>query len=318
MNWSTPVVLSPGFPPFKYEGSTVVLGSCFATHLGHKLAYYKFRSLTNPFGVIFHPAPLATLVERSVAMDYFLEDELFQSQSLWRNFQSHSSLAQPEKQTALALLNERLVQLRDYLEKANHLILTLGSAFLYRHKSSGQGVANCHAVAATTFEKELSNPQEIEECLIKLLDTIWQINPGIRVVLTVSPVRHIRDGLIENQRSKAHLLTAAHRLVDAQKAFYFPSYELLLDELRDYRFYERDLLHPSAVAVDYIWERFKENWIDPSMYPTMKEVDAIQKGLQHRPLHPDSEAHANFLRQMEARMDRLLREFPFIQFNLPR
>ena len=318
MNWSTPVALSPGNPRINYKGCSVLLGSCFATHLGQKFGYFQFRSLTNPFGVIYHPLPLADLVERAANLDYFREEELFKNQSLWRNYQAHSSLAQPERKEALQTLNNRLVQLRDYLEKANHLILTLGSAYLYRHKGSGKPVANCHAVAATEFEKELSDPVDIETHLLNLIGKVRQINPGIQVVLTISPVRHIRDGLVENQRSKAHLLTAAHRLVDAQKAAYFPSYELLLDELRDYRFYERDLLHPSAVAVDYIWERFKENWIDPSMYPTMKEVDAIQKGLQHRPLHPDSEAHANFVRQMEVRMDKMLSEYPFMQFNLPR
>jgi hypothetical protein len=296
----------------------VLLGSCFATHLGHKFGYFQFPSLTNPFGVIFHPLPLAALVERAVHLEYFREEELFESQSLWRNFQAHSSLAQPEKDEALSILNQRLVALWDHLKKANHLILTLGSAFLYRHKPSGRPVANCHAVAASAFEKELTSPDEITVCLENLVENLRKINPDMHLIITVSPVRHVRDGIVENQRSKAHLLTAAHRLVDAQKASYFPSYELLLDELRDYRFYDRDLVHPAAVAVDYIWERFRDSWIDPATYTVIKEVDAIQKGLLHRPLHPDSEAHIKFVHQLETRIQTLQKEFPFMQFNLPR
>jgi hypothetical protein len=195
MNWSTPVQIPQGTNRIDYHSKTVVLGSCFATHLGFKLAYFQFQALTNPFGVIFHPGPLEKLVQRALQKRPFVTDELFENQSLWRSFQVHSTLGRPNLEQALDLLNNRLKQFDSELRAASHIIITLGTAFGYIHKSTGALVANCHTVGSVAFEKVLSNPHEIETQIRDLIHAIQQVNPKIQVILTVSPVRHLKDGL---------------------------------------------------------------------------------------------------------------------------
>lgn len=298
-----------------YDSRVVLLGSCFASHLGNKLDYFQFRAHTNPFGVIFHPEPLAVLIRRALNQELFHADELFEHQSLWRSFQTHSSQAQPNSTLAVETLNGTLIAFREQLYTATHIIITLGSAYAYRHLDLNQRVANCHSVPADSFSKELSSPFELQQHLEAIAGSIREVNSEVQLLLTVSPVRHIRDGLIENQRSKAHLLTAAHQIVDLGLAAYYPSYEILLDELRDYRFYERDLIHPGPVAVDYIWEQFQNAWIKDSIYPVMDEVNSIQKSLKHKPLHPDSEAYAGFVANLNRRISNLLQTYPFMDFS---
>ena len=315
MKWSTPVAIQPGPVPLHYEGSVLLLGSCFATHIGEKLRYFQFDALTNPFGVIFHPAPLLGLLKRAVEDRPFDAPELFERQGLWRSFEAHSSLGHPDREAAADALNTARGRLRQQLQRATHVVLTLGSAFGYRHLASGQLVANCHTVPGTEFRKELAGLAELEAWLEQTLSLLHATAPSAQVILTVSPVRHLRDGLVENQRSKALLLTAVHGAVGKGLAAYFPAYELVLDELRDYRFYDRDLVHPNAVAIDYVWERFVETWIAASARPVMEEVDGIRKGLAHRPLHGDSGAHAQFRKSLQARISYLTSKFPFMRFE---
>lgn len=316
MNWSTPVSVPKGSKLLDYESRVLLLGSCFASHLGSKLNYFQFRAQTNPFGVIFHPEPLAVLVRRALNRETFVSDELFEHQSLWRCFQTHSSLAQPNREAALNTLNNTLNDFREQLLSASHLIITLGSAYSYRYLDTNQRVANCHSVTANSFSKELSNPVEIQRNLEELIKDIREVNPEAEFILTVSPVRHLRDGLIENQRSKSHLITAAHQIVDRGWAFYYPAFEILMDELRDYRFYDRDLTHPSAVAVDYIWEQFRSAWISDTANELMHEVDIIRKSLMHRSLHPDSEAYNRFVTGLNTRVAQLLQRYPYMDFSL--
>lgn len=315
MKWSTPVGIPPGPAPLGYEGSVLLLGSCFAAHMGEKLRYFQFNALTNPFGVIYHPAPLLDLLMRAVENRPFTAGELFERQGLWRSLQAHSSLGCPERDEAVKALNEALAALRGQLYKATHVVLTLGSAWGYRARETGRLTANCHTLPAAAFQKELAEPARLEAWLEEAVGLVHVARPQASVILSVSPVRHLRDGLVESQRSKALLLSAVHRLVDKGLADYFPAYEIVLDELRDYRFYDRDLVHPNAVAVDYVWERFAETWVSEAARPVMAEVDGIRKALAHRPLHPGSKAHKAFREQLALRMARLQEEFPFMKFD---
>lgn len=315
MKWSTPVSIPPGPAPLGYEGAVLLMGSCFAAHMGEKLRYFQFNALTNPFGVIYHPAPLRDLLKRATENRPFAPEELFEHQGLWRSLEAHSSLGRPDRDDAAIALNEALAGLRGQLQRATHVILTLGSAWGYRARETGRLVANCHTLPAATFRKELSEPAQLEAWLEEGIGLVRAARPQARILLSVSPVRHLRDGLVESQRSKAHLLSAVHSLVDKGLAHYFPAYEIVLDELRDYRFFDRDLVHPNAVAIDYVWERFTETWISASARPVMAEVEGIRKALAHRPLHPGSKAHADFEAQLEQRITRLQDKFPFMKFG---
>lgn len=315
MKWSTPVSIPPGPEPLDYGGAVLLLGSCFAAHMGEKLRYFQFDALTNPFGVIYHPAPLLHLLRRASENRPYAPEELFEQQGLWRSMEAHSSLGRPERDQAVAALNAALGKLKEQVSRATHVVLTLGSSWGYRYLDTGQLVANCHTLPAAHFRKELAEPAQLDAWLQEMAGLVHAARPSARVILSVSPVRHVRDGLVESQRSKALLLGAVHGLVEQGLAAYFPAYEIVLDELRDYRFFERDLVHPNAVAVDYVWERFAETWIAASARPVMAEVDGIRKALAHRPLHAGSQAHAAFVGQVGHRMAQLCEKYPFMSFD---
>ena len=315
MKWSTEVRVRQGEALISYKQPIVLLGSCFAAHLGAKLAHFQFQQLTNPLGVLYHPKAIETLIDRSLSGRWYTTDDFFKNQDLWRNFEAHSDLAGPDLIEATDRHNEALTDLSQSIQVASHVVITLGTAFAYRLLSSGDFVGNCQKMPATLFEKQLMDPGRLEESLLKALSKIREVNPGVHFLMTVSPVRHIRDGLVENQRSKAHLLAAVHKLADSGHVQYFPAYEIMMDELRDYRFYESDLVHPNAMAIDYIWERFKTSWIDPDLTPVMEEVDRIRKGLAHRPLHPDSDAHRSFRQKLEGQIKDLVGRYPFMDFS---
>lgn len=298
-----------------YDSRIVSLGSCFAVHMAQKLSGFQFRNSVNPLGILFHPKALERLFKFSIEAKKFSEKDVFSLNGIWSCFDAHSDLNDLDKESIIDRLNLKVSKFRDELQHASHLILTLGTAWVYRHTASGELVANCHKVPQKHFVKELLPVHEI----VKSLDTIWQlinrINPDIQCIYTVSPVRHIKDGFSENQRSKAHLIAALHEHLEHIPGYYFPSYELVMDELRDYRFFAQDMIHPNAQAIDYIWEKFTEHCIDPAVFNTMKLVDEVQKGLLHRPFNPYSEAHEKFLKHLARKIDLLLEDHPFMNFR---
>jgi hypothetical protein len=316
MKWRTEVAIPTGPDPIGYRSQVLLLGSCFATHLSEKLAYYQFPVVSNPFGVLFHPVPVENLLRRAREDRFFTSEDLIESQGRWRCLESHSVLSGNSRDDALKLLNGALKALKRALERSSHTVLTLGTAFGFCHRQSGELVANCHKLPSAEFERELSSPETVRESLSRILTLLRSYRKDMTCLLTVSPVRHIRDGLVENQRSKAHLITAVHALAGEGRAAYFPSYELFMDELRDYRFYDRDLIHPSEAAVDYTWERFSQAWIDREALAVMEEVSKIRKGLAHRPLHENSLEHGKFRDSLEAKIQHLRRRYPHMDFGV--
>ena len=227
----------------------------------------------------------------------------------------HSDLSQPNKEAILSNLNRLLTEMNSKLATATHLFITYGTSWVYQLKASNAVVANCHKVAQDQFEKVIISGTEIENAIQNSIDLIQKLNPNCQVVFTVSPVRHIKDGFVENQRSKANLISAMHTSISQHPtSSYFPSYEIVMDELRDYRFYAQDLLHPNAVAIDYIWERFCESNITDAAQQVMQEVESIQKGMAHRPFHPDSISHSKFLQKLKEKSAQLEAQFPFMKF----
>ncbi|WP_127018535.1 GSCFA domain-containing protein [Flagellimonas beolgyonensis] len=326
MELQTQLPLNAANHPIDYESEVLLLGSCFSENIGNKLDYFKFRTIQNPFGILFHPLALENLVQRSLQNQRFQPDEVFEQEGIWRCFDAHSDVRSDDQKLEVELLNQRLRLARQGLENASHIIFTFGTAWVYEHVATKKMVANCHKVPQKEFHKKLLSVETVTTSLNNMVDMVQKANPKAQIIFTVSPVRHLKDGFVENQQSKAHLIAAIHQMLSSrapasrtgrleEDLHYFPSYEILMDELRDYRFYERDMVHPNALAVEYIWERFKNVWISSDSYPIMDEVEAVQKGLMHRPFNPGSEAHEKFKTSLRSKITYLQERYPFMKFE---
>lgn len=296
-----------------YNSNVLLLGSCFVENIGDKLDYFKFRNTSNPFGVLFHPQAIEALIQKAIEGDLYTEDHLFYHNEQWHCFDAHSCLSNISKLDLLNELNSILEATKKEIKQATHIIITLGTSWAYRLVETHKIVANCHKVSQKKFNKELLSIDDISNALKNILSLIRSVNYDASVIFTVSPIRHIKDGFVENMQSKAHLLSAIHRVVKRQ-SFYFPSYEIMMDELRDYRFYKEDMIHPNETAIEYIWECFQEVWLSNESMKTMDEVDVVQKGLNHKPFNPNSDAHFNFLQKLEVKKTKLQFHFPHISF----
>lgn len=321
MNFRTPISVPKSSNQIDYHSKVISVGSCFAVNMSEKFDYFKFRQYANPFGIIFNPVSIEKLLERTLSQRFFTASDLFYENELWNCFEIHSELSNPDKEDMLINLNGILVFLNDQLKEATHFILTIGTAWVYRYKDSGEYVANCYKVPQSQFSKELLSPEEIEQSLKNIYTFLKELNPEVNIILTVSPVRHIKDGFTENQRSKAHIITALHRFIETLPEFenksisYFPAYEFMIDDLRDYRFYAEDMLHPNKTAIDYIWGKFTESHISGRVKPIMEELDSIQKGLAHKPFNPNTEQHGHFLKKLNERILVLQEKHPFLKLS---
>lgn len=316
MKLQTSIALPPKQPSIDYASKLVLLGSCFSQNIGDKLAYFKFQQTTNPFGVIFHPVAIEKLLERAVHGAFFSEKDIFFYNEQWHCFDVHSALSRPDKQNFLDSLNTQLSVLRNSLETASHIVLTFGTAWVYKQKETASIVANCHKVPQAAFLKELLSVEQISESITNSIQYIKELNANATIIATLSPVRHLKDGFTENARSKAHLLAGIHHVVDTAALQYFPSFEIMMDELRDYRFYDEDLIHPNNTAIRIIWEKFKEVWISSETKETQKEIALIQRGLQHRPFFPESESHKVFFEGLQKKIKVITERFPHIKFTV--
>ncbi|WP_088323953.1 GSCFA domain-containing protein [Polaribacter tangerinus] len=297
-----------------YNAKIILLGSCFSNNIGTKLAYYKFQVTQNPFGILFHPKAIENLLDRAINKNQYTENDLVFSNGSWHCLDAHSSISSTNKKEVLKNLNTALEHTKLKVENASHIIITLGTAWVYRYIENDKIVANCHKIPQHKFSKELLSINEISESLLAILNSIRSINSKVKVLFTVSPVRHLKDGFIENTRSKAHLISATHYIIDSKKSFYFPSYEIMMDELRDYRFYNEDMIHPSETAINYIWLKFIATWFSERSIKTMDEVLKVQKAMAHKPFFEDSEEHQLFLKKIAQKKDALKLKHPFISF----
>lgn len=323
MQFTTPIPIPKNSTPIDYNSKIVSLGSCFAENMGEKFDYFKFQNKTNPFGIIFNSVSIERIIDRVVNDVLFTEEDIFFHNERWHCFEVHSDLSHFDGTELLENLNQILAETKKQLQKATHIIITYGTSWVYRNIERDVIVANCHKVPQKQFTKELLSVVIIEKSIQNTIDLIKKINPDCSFIFTISPVRHLKDGFIENQRSKAHLITAIHNKLSSEHcqlptANYFSSYEIMMDELRDYRFYAEDMLHPNQTAIDYIWERFSESFIDENSFQTMNEVQEIQKGLNHRSFNPDSEQHLKFISKLHQKINFIKEKFPHIKFyNFP-
>jgi hypothetical protein len=298
-----------------YSSKLVSLGSCFAENMGDKFDYFKFQNTTNPFEIIFNPISLEKIIIRSIHKKYFTEKDIFFHNEAWHCFEVHSELSNPDKTEFLTALNQLIDTTNGHLEKATHCLITLGTSWVYKHIESDEIVANCHKIPQQQFVKELLSVADIESSLKRIVSEIQVVNPNCKFIFTISPVRHSKDGFVENNVSKSHLITALyHFLSNTTSSIYFPSYEIMMDELRDYRFYAEDMLHPNQTAIDYIWMKFSENYIDEIEFDTMQHISEIQKSLNHRPFNPNSESHLKFQDKLKQKINSIVAKYPEMKF----
>lgn len=293
----------------------LLVGSCFTEHIGERLAASKFPTLANPNGIVYNPVSIARSLHTLQRPDSDTEIELFEHQGLWHSWEHHGRFSHPDRHTAAEKIRAAHRQAAAFLQTANRLLLTLGTAEVFTLRETGQVVANNHKVPAERFDQRRLSVNETADALAGVLLSLHAAMPGLRVVLSVSPVRHLRTGFVENQRSKAVLVLACAELSERLDfVHYFPAYELLLDDLRDYRFYAADMIHPSDTAVEYIWEHFSDTYFSPETRRLLERISKIQAAARHRPFHPESPEHRAFARRQVEQIGDLVKEYPYLDF----
>jgi len=311
-------VLNPINYPFSldYQDQFLLLGSCFTENIGKKLKAAKFQVIINPFGILYNPISILDNLERAIQGAALPQNTLFQHQEYWYSHLHHSQFSASSEEDLKPQIQAQDQLTQTIFSTSNYLVLSFGTAKVYEHKVWGNVVANCHKVPMREFENRLLKPKEIVDDYLSFLKNLRTKNDELKVLFTLSPVRHIRDGIVENQRSKAILLTAIHEICEQLSfAYYFPSYELLMDDLRDYRFYERDLIHPSDLAIDYIWEYFRQCFFDTSTQQIYQQVKAIQQAAAHRPFLQNSAAHQQFVHQQLEKIKQLNQQVSFLDLE---
>ncbi len=311
-------LLPPTKAPFDltHAHRTVVIGSCFSEHIGERLKAYKFPVLVNPSGILYNPLSIAQLLERLLLPKADLSGEFFQHQGLWHSWQHHGRFSHPDRLFFEAQIRQGHAQAAQFAASADRFFLTLGTAHVFFLRDSGRIVANNHKAPADWFEQRRLSVSETAEALAAAIERWKAVRPQLEVLLTVSPVRHLRNGFIENQRSKAVLLLVCDTLcTQLPYVHYFPAYELLLDDLRDYRFYADDMVHPSEVAIDYIWEYFAQAFFPPQTAQLVAQIERVRTAVAHRPFHPNTSEHRNFVLQQREAIRRICQQYPQLDFS---
>ena len=309
-----------------HQQNLLLIGSCFTEQIGTKLSNHKFSVLDNPNGILFNPVSITKSITSYIDNKQYHESDLFYQNECWNSWEHHSRFSNPDKEKCLAGINESQNNAHGFLQKANWLLITLGSAFVYEASplapllaERGNAkivVANCHKVPTDKFVKRLLSAEEIFADLQLLIEKTLIFNPGLKIIFTISPVRHLRDGFVENNRSKATLIHAVHQLTEKNSnCFYFPAYELIIDDLRDYRFFAEDMVHPNYAATNYVWEKFIATCIDESSQQLMKEIAIIVSAKNHKPFNPTSEQHKKFMKTNLEKVRKLQKEFTYINFE---
>lgn len=285
-----------------YSHKNIFMGSCFTENVGNRMVDLKFDTDINPFGILYNPVSVCNGLRILLQKKEFTVEDLIVTDGLWHSFYHHGRFSFASINETLDSINKRIKSSSEYLEKADFLFITFGTAWVYRYKKSGQIVSNCHKIPANEFERVRLSVNEIVSDYTDLLTGIRKKNNSLKVIFTVSPIRHWKDGAVENQRSKAVLLLAIDEIIKKSGAdfcAYFPAYEIVMDELRDYRFYADDMIHISDFAVKHIWEKFQESLIDTESQIIMPRVEKIVKAVNHKPLHKNTGEYLKFLKQMD-------------------
>lgn len=299
-----------------YNDPILFLGSCFSGNIGNRMVSLKFNALVNPFGVLFNPLSISESLRLLNEEKQFTEKDLVQTAGLWYSFNHHGSFSQPDLNICLDTINRQLKEGSTKLKVCKILSVTFGTSWVYRYKKSGKIVANCHKLPESDFERILLNPSQIAEEYSTLVQSLRKSFPELSIIFTISPVRHLRDGMQGNQISKAILHLAVKQILEENRdCYYFPAYEIMMDDLRDYRFYEPDMVHPNGQAIDYIWERFAEAYMNKDTIAISRDMEKLKSSMNHRPLHPGGNEFKAFCEVQISTVKQLKKKYSFLSFD---
>ena len=304
--------------PFKisYPAKIALIGSCFSEEIGNKMAALKLDVLQNPNGILYDPISISDSLFSYIENKAIDEEDLIELNGLWHSWKHHSVFSGISKKEVVNAIEASKEHAHHFLKQAKILIITFGTAFSYQLKNSLKNVANCHKAPPDYFIKILVPIEEMKRDLLSVISALRLFNPGLKIIFTVSPVKHIKDGLEENNRSKARLIEAAHAIAEEnEEVIYFPSYEIVTDVLRDYRFFKRDLVHPNEMAVDYVFEKFSNALFDPPAKEIIKEVEKVLSAANHKPFHKESVGHRKFIITQLQNIRRLESLYPFLDLS---
>jgi hypothetical protein len=298
-----------------HQSKIMMLGSCFAENIGAKLLEIKFNIDLNPFGIIFNPISVEESLRILMENNVLTENDLFFHNEKWNSFLHHSRFSNIDKQKCLQAINQRIKNSVEFLKTADYLFLTFGTAWVYYFLESGKPVSNCHKLPANRFERRMLEIKDIVLVYKDVIEKLKKINSNLKIILTVSPVRHLKDGAEGNQLSKASLIVAVNELCKSGLTEYFPAYEIVLDDLRDYRFYNNDMVHPNELAIDYIFEKFSNSFFETPTIELNNELEKIAIALKHRPINEASEGFKNFINTTIAKINIIENTHPYINFS---
>lgn len=311
--FTTPVKIPKETAEITYSDRVMTLGSCFAENIGGKLLSAFFLTDTNPFGVLFNPISIANSLELLLQTKEIEALDLFENRGMWQSFSYSSQFSNVNVEDCLLNINNRLAAARDFLEQTDFLLITFGTAWVYESVKSGRVVSNCHKLPANEFVRRKVSVEEIVLTYKPLIEQLQTLFPKVQIIFSISPIRHLKDGLHENNLSKSTLLLAIDAIQsECKQLHYFPSYEIQIDELRDYRFYAADMLHPSDVAIDYIWKRFSETYFSTDTQALKQRLEQLSADLSHRPMHPESSEYKSFLVSIDKRREGIISDYPFM------
>jgi hypothetical protein len=309
-------------PFINHHHKILLIGSCFTENIGEKLKKHKFNVFENPNGILFNPVSVAEALINIIQNKQYSASDLFQFNEGWHSWQHHSRYSGITAEDAVNKINSSIQTAHEYLKYADYLFITLGSAWVYtltdkaHNAKVGTVAANNHKAPADWFEKRLMNPAQVEAVLGTMLDNLGVFNPHIKVIFTISPVRHLREGVVNNNRSKAALIQAVHGLIEKlSKLYYFPAYELVIDDLRDYRFYAEDLVHPNYAATEYVWNKLVDACMNDETKHLLKEIAEINLAYKHNPFNAASQQHDKFLKSFAAKTKQLQEKYPSLDFE---
>lgn len=316
MKLYTQVEVKPPDKKINYGNRLMFIGSCFSDNISKKLSGLKFRVCANPAGTVYNPASILNCIKLLAQNRQFNKDDLFLHNGFWHSFGHHGQFSSADAGKAIEMINLRLAEGREYLKNISFLFVTLGTANVFIHNKSGKIVSNCHKLPQREFTSRMLGVDEITSCLNEIISISRKINPEITFVFSISPVRHLGQGAFLNQLSKATLFLALNQILENRKdAYYFPAYEIFTDELRDYRYYAEDMVHPSETGIEYIWEKFKAAFLDDTAHTVINEVNKIIAAVKHKPFNKDSTEHKKFAEKNISLIAGLTDKYKFLDFG---
>ncbi|MEP6947964.1 MAG: GSCFA domain-containing protein [Ginsengibacter sp.] len=311
-----PFQVTPSPVKISYADKILFIGSCFTEEIGKQMQTLKFDVLQNPNGILYDPVSISSALVSYIDNKKYTEDDLFMLDEIWHSWQHHSVFSGMNKENVLRNISHSQFKAHGFLKTSSWLIITVGTSYNYQLKKSGERVANCHKAPQDFFEKKLLPVEEIIFNLSTAVSKVQFFNPQLKIIFTISPVRHVRDGVIENNRSKARLIEAIHSVREKmQNVFYFPAYELIIDVLRDYRYYKKDLVHPSDIALEFVFESFCNSFVDDAGKKLLEEIKMIVAAMNHKPFQRESVAHKKFMKAQMDKIRKIKSGLPSIDFS---